>query len=98
MAQAESFRFSTDPELVGKVTDICGLYLAPPQSAIMLCVNEKSQIQAFDRTVPILPTQERWIERRSHDYYSHGTSTLFGDLDIAWRTSTCLTLPLRGPT
>ncbi len=81
--KAESFRFSTDPELVGKVTDICGLYLAPPESAIVLCVDEKSQIQALDRTVPILPMQEGRIERRSHDYYRHGTSTLFAALDIA---------------
>ncbi len=75
--KAESFRFSTDPELVGKVTDICGLYLAPPENAIVLCVDEKSQIQALDRTVPILPMQEGRIERRSHDYYRHGTTTLF---------------------
>lgn len=61
--KAESFRFSTDPELVGKVTDICGLYLAPPENAIVLCVDEKSQIQALDRTVPILPMQEGRIER-----------------------------------
>ncbi|WP_141013664.1 IS630 family transposase [Nocardioides sambongensis] len=81
--KAESFRFSTDPELVGKVTDICGLYLAPPENAIVLCVDEKSQIQALDRTVPILPMQEGRIERRSHDYYRHGTSTLFAALDIA---------------
>ncbi len=83
--KAESFRFSTDPELVGKVTDICGLYLAPPENAIVLCVDEKSQIQALDRTVPILPMQEGRIERRSHDYYRHGTSTLFAALDIASR-------------
>jgi transposase len=81
--KAESFRFSTDPELVGKVSDICGLYLAPPENAIVLCVDEKSQIQALDRTVPILPMQEGRIERRSHDYYRHGTSTLFAALDIA---------------
>jgi len=85
--KAESFRFSTDPELVGKVIDICGLYLGVhdhvPQSAIVLCVDEKSQIQALDRTVPILPMQEGRIERRSHDYYRHGTSTLFAALDIA---------------
>jgi hypothetical protein len=81
--QAESFRFSTDPELVGKVTDICGLYLAPPENAIVLCVDEKSQIQALDRTVPILPMQPGLIERRSADYYRHGTSTLFAALDIA---------------
>ena len=85
--KAESFRFSTDPELVGKVTDICGLYLGVhedvPESAIVLCVDEKSQIQALDRTVPILPMQEGRIERRSHDYHRHGTSTLFAALDIA---------------
>jgi len=85
--KAESFRFSTDPELVAKVTDICGLYLGVhenvPESAIVLCVDEKSQIQALDRTVPILPMQEGRIERRSHDYYRHGTSTLFAALDIA---------------
>jgi transposase len=81
--KAESFRFSTDPELVGKVTDICGLYLAPPENAIVLCVDEKSQIQALDRTVPILPMQPGLIERRSHDYYRHGTTTLFAALDIA---------------
>ncbi len=81
--KAESFRFSTDPELVGKVTDICGLYLSPPEHAIVLCVDEKSQIQALDRTVPILPMQEGRIERRSHDYYRHGTTTLFAALDIA---------------
>jgi len=81
--EAECFRFSTDPELIGKVTDICGLYLAPPVNAIVLCVDEKSQIQALDRTVPILPMAEGRIERRSHDYYRHGTSTLFAALDIA---------------
>jgi transposase len=81
--KAESFRFSTDPELVGKVTDICGLYVAPPENAIVLCVDEKSQIQALDRTVPVLPMQPGLIERRSHDYYRHGTSTLFAALDIA---------------
>jgi hypothetical protein len=81
--KAESFRFSTDPELVGKVTDICGLYLAPLENAIVLCVDEKSQIQALDRTVPVLPMQPGLIERRSHDYYRHGTSTLFAALDIA---------------
>ena len=81
--KAESFRFSTDPELDGKVTDICGLYLAPPENAIVLCVDEKSQIQALDRTQPILPMQPGLIERRSHDYVRHGTSTLFAALDIA---------------
>ena len=81
--RAESFRFSTDPELVGKVTDVVGLYLAPPENAIVLCVDEKSQIQALDRTQPVLPMQPHLIERRSHDYIRHGTSTLFAALDIA---------------
>lgn len=81
--RAESFRFSTDPELVAKVTDVVGLYLAPPENAIVLCVDEKSQIQALDRTQPILPMQPHLIERRSHDYIRHGTSTLFAALEIA---------------
>ncbi|MFN8073880.1 MAG: IS630 family transposase [Kineosporiaceae bacterium] len=81
--RAESFRFSTDPQLVAKVSDIVGLYLAPPENAIVLCVDEKSQIQALDRTQPILPLQPGLIERRSHDYVRHGTSTLFAALDIA---------------
>ena len=69
------------------IGDICGLYLGVhddvPGSAVVLCVDEKSQIQALDRTVPILPMQEGRIERRSHDYYRHGTTTLFAALDIA---------------
>jgi transposase len=81
--RAESFRFSTDPELVGKVTDVVGLYLAPPQNAVVLCVDEKSQIQALDRTAPILPLQPGLAERRSHDYVRHGTTTLFAALEIA---------------
>uniref|UniRef100_UPI000A7E2222 IS630 family transposase n=1 Tax=Millisia brevis TaxID=264148 RepID=UPI000A7E2222 len=91
--RAESFRFSTDPELVGKVTDICGLYLHPPQNAIVLCVDEKSQIQALDRTVPILPTQPGQVERCSHDYYRHATTTLFAALDIATGTVTAALKP-----
>jgi transposase len=80
--RAESFRFSTDPELIGKVTDVVGLYLAPPENAIVLSVDEKSQIQALDRTAPILPLQPGLAERRSHDYLRHGTSTLFAALEI----------------
>ena len=80
--RAESFRFSTDPQLVGKVTDVVGLYLHPPENAIVLCVDEKSQIQALDRTAPILPLQPGLAERRSHDYVRHGTSTLFAALEI----------------
>jgi transposase len=81
--RAETFKFSTDPELVAKVTDVVGLYLAPPQNAIVLCVDEKSQIQALDRTAPILPMQPGLAERRSHDYVRHGTTTLFAALEIA---------------
>ncbi|MEU4198345.1 IS630 family transposase [Kribbella sp. NPDC026611] len=81
--RSESFRFSTDPELVAKVTDVVGLYLAPPDNAVVLCVDEKSQIQALDRTAPILPLQPGLAERRSHDYVRHGTTTLFAALEIA---------------
>jgi transposase len=81
--RAESFRFSTDPLLEAKVVDVVGLYLHPPENAVVLCVDEKSQIQALDRTAPILPLQPGLAERRSHDYVRHGTSTLFAALEIA---------------
>jgi transposase len=81
--RVETFKFSTDPELVGKVTDVVGLYLDPPENAIVLCVDEKSQIQALDRTAPMLPMQPGLPERRTHDYVRHGTSTLFAALEIA---------------
>ena len=81
--RAESFRFSTDPQLEAKVVDVVGLYLHPPENAVVLCVDEKSQIQALDRTAPILPMQPGLAERRSHDYVRHGTSTLFAALEIA---------------
>ena len=81
--RAESFRFSTDPQLDAKVVDVVGLYLHPPENAVVLCVDEKSQIQALDRTAPILPLQPGLAERRSHDYVRHGTSTLFAALEIA---------------
>jgi transposase len=86
--RSESFRFSTDPELEAKVIDIVGLYLAPPENAIVLCVDEKSQIQALDRTAPMLPMQPGLPARRTHDYVRHGTSTLFAALDIATGTVT----------
>jgi transposase len=91
--RAETFKFSTDPELVAKVTDVVGLYLAPPQNAVVLCVDEKSQIQALDRTAPMLPMQPGLPERRTHDYVRHGTSTLFAALDIATGTVTGTCLP-----
>jgi transposase len=81
--RSESFRFSTDPELEAKVIDVVGLYLDPPDGAIVLCIDEKSQIQALDRTAPVLPTQPHLIERRSHDYVRHGTTTLFAALEVA---------------
>jgi transposase len=79
----ETFKFSTDPELEAKVRDIVGLYLDPPDKAIVLCVDEKSQIQALDRTAPILPLRPGLPERATHDYVRHGTTTLFAALEVA---------------
>jgi transposase len=81
--KAETFKFSTDPELEAKVGDIIGLYLAPPQNAIVLCCDEKSQIQALNRTQKTLPMQPGHAEQRTHDYVRHGTTTLFAALEIA---------------
>ncbi|KZE19737.1 transposase [Brevibacterium casei] len=81
--KAEIFNFSTDPELEAKVTDIIGLYLSPPDNAVVLCVDEKSQIQALDRTAPLLPMRMGDAEKRTHDYHRHGTSTLFAALEVA---------------
>src|SRR3954447_15923988 len=81
--KAETFKFSTDPELEAKVTDVVGLYLAPPENAIVLCVDEKSQIQALNRTQTTLPMQPGHDEQRTHDYVRHGTTTLFAALEIA---------------
>ena len=81
--RAQTFKFSTDPELVAKVTDVVGLYFAPPENAIVLCVDEKSQIQALDLTQKMLPMQPGLPERRTHDYVRHGTTTLFAALEIA---------------
>ncbi len=81
--RTQTFTFSTDPQLVAKVTDVVGLYLAPPQNAVVLCVDKKSQIQALDRTAPMLPMQPGLPERRTHDYLRHGTTTLFAALEIA---------------
>ena len=79
----ETFKLSTDPLFVEKTRDIVGLYLDPPVKAMVLCVDEKSQIQALDRTQPILPLAPGIPERRTHDYMRHGTTTLFAALDIA---------------
>ena len=76
--RAETFKLSTDPLFVEKVRDIVGLYLKPPDKALVLCVDEKSGIQALDRTAPLLPMRPGQIERRTHDYSRHGTTDLFG--------------------
>ena len=81
--RTETFKLSTDPLLVDKVRDIVGLYLNPPDRALVLCVDEKSQIQALDRTQPILPMRPGQVERRTHDYARHGTTSLFAALDVA---------------
>lgn len=81
--RGETFKLSTDPLFVDKVRDIVGLYLDPPDRALVLCVDEKSQIQALDRSQPLLPMQPGQVERRTHDYKRHGTTSLFAALDIA---------------
>ena len=81
--RAESFKLSTDPLFVEKVRDIVALYLDPPERAVVLCVDEKSQIQALNRFQPILPMMPGTPERRSHDYVRHGTTSLFAALDMA---------------
>jgi transposase len=80
---AESFKLSADPQFVEKVRDIVGLYLSPPDAAVVLCVDEKSQIQALDRTAPILPLLPGTPLRATHDYRRHGTSNLYAALDVA---------------
>ena len=79
--RSQSFKLSPDPLLVPKVRDIVGLYLNPPDHAVVLCVDEKSQIQALDRTAPLLPMRPGQAERRTHDYRRHGTTSLFAALD-----------------
>src|SRR5215475_453900 len=80
--RVETFKLSTDPLFVDKVRDIVGLYLNPPDRALVLCVDEKSQIQALDRTQPLLPMRPGQAERRSYDYKRHGTTSLFAALDV----------------
>jgi transposase len=79
----ESFKLSTDPDFVAKVRDVVGLYVSPPQHAIVLCVDEKSQIQALDRSQPMLPMRPGQPARRSHDYKRQGVTSLFAAFDIA---------------
>src|SRR3954447_9653193 len=81
--RVETFKFSTDPELDAKVRDVVGLYLAPPDKAVVLSIDEKSQVQALDRTAPILPLRPGIPEKQTHDYIRHGTTTLFAALEIA---------------
>ncbi len=81
--RVETFKFSTDPDLVAKVRDVVGLYLAPPERAIVLSVDEKTQIQALDRTAPMLPMKPGQVERHTHDYKRNGTTHLFAALEVA---------------
>jgi transposase len=79
----DSFKLSTDPQFVEKVKDVVGLYLNPPEGALVLCVDEKSQIQALNRTAPVLPLRPGLAERRTHDYVRGGTTNLYAALDVA---------------
>ena len=81
--RVENFKFSKDPQFVEKVRDIVGLYLNPPDRAIVLCVDEKSQVQALNRTEPILPMAPGVPARQSHDYERHGVTSLFAAMDVA---------------
>ncbi len=79
----ETFKFSTDPELEAKVRDVVGLYVNPPEKAVVVCVDEKTQIQALDRTAPILPLRPGLPEKATSDYVRHGTTSLFAALEVA---------------
>jgi len=81
--RVQTFKFSTDPELEAKIRDVVGLYLNPPDRAIVLCVDEKSQVQALDRTAPVLPLRLGMPQKQTHDYVRHGTTTLFAALEVA---------------
>ena len=81
--RTETFKLSSDPLFIEKVRDLVGLYLNPPDKALILCVDEKSGIQALDRTAPLLPMRPGQIERRTHDYSRHGTTDLFAALEVA---------------
>lgn len=81
--RTRSFKLSNDPQLEAKVSDVIGLYLHPPEHALVLCVDEKSQIQVVDRTQPLLPMRPHQLERRTHDYVRYCTTALFAAFDIA---------------
>ena len=85
--RSETFKLSSDPLFVEKVRDVVGLYLVPPERALVLCVDEKSKIRALDHSQPLPPMQPGQVERRTHDYLRHGTTTLFAALDIATGTT-----------
>src|ERR671910_2087024 len=80
--QTEAFKLSPDPQFIDKVRDIVALYLNPPEAAVVLCVDDKSQIQALDRTAPVLPLMPGVPERRTHDYRRNGTTNLYAPLDV----------------
>jgi transposase len=80
--RAKTFKLSRDPDFVSKLRDVVGLYLNPPEKAVVLCADEKSQIQALDRTAPVLPLRPGLPERQTHDYIRHGTTTLFAALNV----------------
>ena len=81
--RSKSFKLSNDPFFIEKIRDVVGLYLNPPDHALVLCVDEKSQVQALQRTQPVLPMGLGYVEGITHDYIRHGTTTLFAALDIA---------------
>src|SRR5207245_7942943 len=94
--RSETFKLSPDPLFIEKIRDIVGLYMNPPDHAVVFCVDEKSQIQALDRTQPLLPLRPGQAERRTHDYERHGTTSLFAALNLKTsRVST--TRPPTGP-
>lgn len=80
--RSETFKLSTDPKFMEKLRDVVGLYMSPPTNAVVICVDEKSQMQALDRTQPLLPLRPGQAERRTHDYKRHGTSSLFAALMV----------------
>jgi transposase len=81
--RVQTFKFSTDPQLEAKIRDVVGLYMNPPEKAVVVCIDEKSQIQALDRTAPILPIMPGVPEKQTHDYVRNGTTTLFAALEVA---------------
>jgi Transposase and inactivated derivatives len=91
--RVQTFKFSTDPELDAKIRDVVGLYMNPPEKAVVLCIDEKPQVQALDRTAPILPIMPGVPEKQTHDYIRNGTTTLFAALEVATGKVERLCLP-----